>query len=51
MKIELLNDDSDDSVIKSILTDQLGIYYAFNDVEPGNNVVKETNPVDYRENV
>jgi hypothetical protein len=44
---------NDGSVIKSVLTDQqLGIYYAFNDVEPGDYVVKkETNSLNYWENV
>ena len=47
VKIELLKDGV---VIESILTDQLGIY-SFNDVEPGDYVVKETNPVGYPKNV
>ena len=43
---------NDGSVIKSVLTDKLGIYYTFNDVEPGDYVVKkETNSLDYQENV
>ncbi|KAI2514320.1 oxidoreductase [Fragilaria crotonensis] len=50
VKIELLKGGPDGSVIDTVFTNAVGSY-TFNSVEPGDYVVKETNPVDYPKNL